>query len=265
MMDSFIKRCRAFTRVEPCLRCGIALLVSAMLFAGCGREDGGRKSEHQPVPLFSEKKGILLPAEMKRLLGVETAQVTEKAVRWHFEKPAQVYRAANGSEPAAAVVLLNENETAALRTGGSIILNAGGDSAIEIHAALVRFDATASAALGQVEALIEFPDAERRWQRGDSLTATFAGSRTNLALAAPESAVIRVVGGAFVYVAKGEHFVRAAVKSGATANGWVEITNGLLVGDLVAAKGAGELWMIELSALKGGTPCCPVETKKSEK
>ena len=250
---------------ESLFLCGNALLVAVTLLASCGHEDGDKKVDLQPVPLFSEKNGILLPTEMKQFLGLETAAVMEKAVVWRFEKLAQVYRAANGSEPAAAMVLLHESEMVALRTGGSLTLNAIENPAIKFTGALVRFDTTARAALGQIEALIEFSDAEGRWQSGASLVSTFTGSRTTVALAVPESAVIRGAGGAFVYVANGDRFVRAFVKLGAAADGWVEIIEGLTANDVVVSKGVSELWMIELSALKGGTPCCPPELKKREK
>jgi multidrug efflux pump subunit AcrA (membrane-fusion protein) len=39
---------------------------------------------------------------------------------------------------------------------------------------------------------------------------------------------------------------------GSEADGWVEITDGLLAGDQVVTKPVQTLWLIELRATKGG-------------
>jgi hypothetical protein len=77
----------------------------------------------------------------------------------------------------------------------------------------------------------------------------------------PEPAVIRGATGAFVYVANGEHFTRTPVKMGRVADGQAEILDGLYAGDVVVWKAAEPLWMVELYALRGGVPCCPVPKK----
>jgi hypothetical protein len=41
----------------------------------------------------------------------------------------------------------------------------------------------------------------------------------------------------------------------------VAIEDGLYAGDSVAVRGVDGLWLVELSALKGGTPCCSVPKK----
>ena len=83
-------------------------------------------------------------------------------------------------------------------------------------------------------------------------------------LVVPESALIQGVQEDFVYVENGEHFVRTPVVVGTRRDGWLEITEGLLPGDKVVAKAAHDLWMIELLALRGGSPCCPVPKKASK-
>ena len=87
------------------------------------------------------------------------------------------------------------------------------------------------------------------------------GSSPPASIAIPESAVIQGVQGDFVYVENGEHLVRTPVVPGAKHDGWIEITDGLLPGDKVVTKAAHDLWMIELLALRGGSPCCPVPRK----
>ncbi len=242
-----------------------AWLALVAVAAGCGAEKAEHVETEPPAfNLFDKNKGVSLPPEMKGNLGVQTVEVLEKRSSWHVKKPAQVYHAAEAAKPAKALALLTEAEVAMVRAGQAITLRSTTSPGGVIAATVVRVDA-AAAALGHVEALIEFPDAERRWQPGSFLAASFTHSSTNSALTVPESAVIRGAEGAFVYTASGEHFVRTPVKVGVVTDGSVEISDGLYAGDVVVAKAADSLWMIELCALKGGTPCCPVPMKKQDK
>jgi multidrug efflux pump subunit AcrA (membrane-fusion protein) len=50
----------------------------------------------------------------------------------------------------------------------------------------------------------------------------------------------------------GEAYQRTAVKTGAEADGLVEITDGLLEGDSVVTKPVESLYLVELRAVKGG-------------
>ena len=119
--------------------------------------------------------------------------------------------------------------------------------------------------LGQVEALVEFSDTERRFPAGTFLTASFLTREAKPVFVVPETALLACANGSFVYAVNGKHLTRTAVKAGAVSDGFVEIEVGLYAGDSVAAKGVDNLWFIELSALKGGTPCCPVPKKDAGK
>lgn len=78
----------------------------------------------------------------------------------------------------------------------------------------------------------------------------------------PKAAVIYGVQEDFVYVENGEHIVRTPVASGQSRGDQIEITEGLLGGDRVVTAGAHDLWMIELLAIRGGSPCCPAPKKE---
>ena len=67
--------------------------------------------------------------------------------------------------------------------------------------------------------------------------------------------------GDYVYVVNGKHLTRTKVKTGGAFEGFVEIVDGLYAGDSVAAKAVNSLWFVELSALKGGKPCCVAPKK----
>lgn len=242
------------------------MFLAVAFLAGCGAERDEQPEESaQGAPLFEKNKGVLLPAEMKQELGIETVDVAERPSTWRLEKAVQIFRASDETRPAAAVARLNDAEAQRLRPGQSVTLRASDGTSNMVAGTIARLESPANSALGQVEAVIEIPQAAPGWRPGSFLTATFSAAYTNVAQSVPESAVIHGVGGAFVFVANGEHYVRTPVKLGATADGWLEITDGLYAGDIVVARGADALWLIELCALKGGTPCCPVPAKKQEK
>jgi hypothetical protein len=45
----------------------------------------------------------------------------------------------------------------------------------------------------------------------------------------------------------------------------VEIKDGLLEGDQVVTRGAMDLWLVELRAVKGGQGCCPAPPVRGKK
>jgi len=257
-----------------------ALLIA--ILTGCGGERAEREpdAEHEAgeVQLFEKNKGVRLPSELRRELGLVTVEVAEKSVTPRMEKIARVYRAATGETPAAAVAWLNEAEAQEARGGQNVALLSTGrplhylqssrreeaHSAAPATGTLVRLVKSSGVAPGQVEALIEFNDAEGQFPVGSSLPVDFSAERARPALVVPESAVIRGAAGAFVYAVNGEHFIRTPVKLGVVTDGGVEITDGLYAGDVIVAKAVDSLWLVELCALKGGTPCCPVPPKKHD-
>ena len=135
----------------------------------------------------------------------------------------------------------------------------------EINGKLVRLETLTQTVLSQVEALLEFPDPQSRSAAGTFLTATFTNDTGKPVLVVPESALLNAADGCYVYTVNGTHLTRTRIKTGASSQGFLEILEGLYPGDSVAAKGVENLWLIELSAIKGGTPCCPVPRKKAQK
>jgi len=83
-------------------------------------------------------------------------------------------------------------------------------------------------------------------------------------LVVPREAVIRGTSGNLVYAVNGDAYTLTWVEIGAEANGMVEITDGLFAGDSVVTRGAMDLWLVELRAVKGGQGCCPAPPKKGK-
>lgn len=240
----------------------LIVILLAVLSAGCNSKPGNSAAPAmETVNLFQEGKGVLLPEGMRRQFGLETAEVAEKPMRSQLQKLAQVYRTASGSAKSEAMVLLTIAEAKELKPGQPVLLKAA-DSTDEISGKFARVDESTRVALDRVEGLLEFADGQRRSPVGAFLTATFA-AKTKNALVIPVTALLSAADGTYVYVVNGKHFTRTKIKTGTVFDGYIEIEEGLYPGDEVVAKGVDNLWLIELSALKGGTPCCAVPKKQA--
>lgn len=244
------------------------LVALAMTLTGCGQKDATHAEAEadgdndQPVlQLFEKGKGIRLPDAMAKAFGVESMEVTERTFTQRVEVAATIYRPGSAAGPARATALLNAAEAAALTVGQPVTLQLANDIRSNVLSGRLAKLESQAAAFGQVEALIEFSDPEGQHRAGASLMASFAGPERKAEHAVPASAVVQGADTPFVYSVNGAHFVRTPIKVGTRSEGWVEVTEGLYTGDVVVARGGDEMWMIELCALKGGTPCCPVGKK----
>jgi multidrug efflux pump subunit AcrA (membrane-fusion protein) len=238
------------------------VLISVVALTGChskspvsGEEGGGT------VNLFKQGKGVLLSEETRKLFGIEVAEVAERLMERRVEKSAQVYRAGVGGKPSSALLLLASEELSGVKEGQVMHIKSAKGEKVELPARLVRIDKGTAVTTGQVEGVLEFTDPELKFHVGDFVTASFVVGEAKPALVIPESALLVTAEGSFVYVVNGTHLTRTKIKTGASSEGAVEVEDGLYAGDSVAAKGVQSLWIVELSALKGGTPCCPAPKK----
>ena len=239
-------------------------VAAAAVLVGCGKQHHAsvEPAEGEAVPLFQGNKGIWLPDETRKLLGVEVAEVAEQPMQQELRKLARVYREGRDGATAGAIAMLTTAEAKDLKPGHAIRLRAAG-SQEEIQGTLARVDEQTQSALAQSEALVEFDDAQPRVAAGTFLTATFLIGEPKSVLVVPRTALLAAAEGMFVYALNGKHFTRTKVKIGATTDGLVEVEDGLYPGDRVVAKGVESLWLIELSALKGGKPCCVVPKRET--
>lgn len=243
---------------------GLALAV----FTGCkddaGHDQAAQDNPAQGASLFEKNKGVVLPPEMRRDLGIETAPLTDRTLHRPVAKAAQVFRAGQAARPATAVLWLEAAEAQTLSPGGTLSVESPGTNSQATTALVVQLNRAVTTVSGQIEAVLEIADPAGRWPVGAFFMASLPTAATNPLPTVPVSAVIDGAQGPFVYTASGEHFVRTPVKVGASDGTHVEVTDGLYSGDVVVSRGAEALWTIELCALKGGTPCCPVPLKKGK-
>jgi multidrug efflux pump subunit AcrA (membrane-fusion protein) len=81
-------------------------------------------------------------------------------------------------------------------------------------------------ALDESEIVIGISNATAALKAGEFVPARINLPRDQAVLAIPQAAVLRTSEGTFVYAVNGDAYFRTAVKVGAEADGWVEITNG---------------------------------------
>jgi hypothetical protein len=226
----------------------VLLLLLAGAHSGAAEERVGAQ--------FKEGVGVTLPALTKTAIGLELADVEERAVSNDMWITAQVYREAR--EPSQ-----NEDEPGGFAYASAWIEGAladalppGTEVAVEGHpeavGSVLRADRTVAAQGGRVELLLQLHDREHRWRIGEFIRVSLRGLVREAATVIPASAVLDTAYGAFAYVVNGDAYLRTAIQTGARHEDVVEITDGLFIGDAVVVRPVETLYHIELRATKGG-------------
>jgi hypothetical protein len=248
------------------LRLSIVVCVTGFLLAGCGKrvdkekakDDGHRHEKAAPSGAsFKRGQGVILTEETRRSLRVEMAEVGERKLPMELHFSAQVF--AENHKPTAAVTehaectckasgLMAQAQAASLRMGSPVALTSRsgqrfGGVVLGMNKAL---------ALGDAEVIVSITNAGAQLSPGEFLSVIVSVSRNQSVTVIPTSALLRCAEGSFVYALNGQAYFRTAVKTGAEAEGFVEITDGLFSGDVVVIQPVEKLWLIELRATRGG-------------
>jgi len=228
---------------------------------GEGHGEEGHEHEEASGAEFKEGAGIQLGDEAREAIGLQTAEVSRQKLALEFTATARVFHEAHTHADefpghkqgqAYANAMIPSEKAALLQIGQAIELEHPGHlSGTKLRGSLRSLDRETARAIGQVEAVIEIPDADERLQFGAFLTARFAGTE-RLATVIPRSALVDAATGTFVYAQNGGRWLRTPVKAGGANENFVEILDGLFEGDLVVSKGASDLWLTELRFTKGG-------------
>lgn len=239
-----------------------------LLGTGCGRATAEKKNSASPtegLPSFKEGKGLSLPDETRKAIGLEIAEVSERELVPVITAELQVYRSDSRvtsvassapSKTALASGVVSAEAAKLLRVGAqAVVVRRGGGQEQSLDGKLIALDTQMASATGQVEALVEIPDPEGSYPVGAFFSASFVGGKEDTVTIIPRGALLTAAQGTFVYVVNGEHLFRTAVTAGAEADGFVEIKEGLYTGDKVAVKPVQALWLAELRFVKGGAAC----------
>lgn len=268
----------------------LAISLAGGLLVGCGKQHDHAKDEphdhdHEDaaghshnadgshsdsVESFSgathkEGRGITLLEETRKLLGLATTEVREERLSREIRFAARVFGEGNVAGGQSSVALLahgnvSTNDAVFLREGLAVTFTtaSGGVATGEVKR-VVRLLAN-----DDPEVIVALPAAAPALKNGDSGDVKVIVPGEKEVLVVPREAVIRCSTGDLVYAVNGDAYMLTWVELGAQSDGLVEITDGLLVGDSVVTRGAMDLWLVELRAMKGGQGCCPAPPKKGK-
>jgi hypothetical protein len=206
---------------------------------------------------FKAGRGVLVTGETRTILGVEVAEVTERPWVNQIRFAVQVF----GEKHHHA---LNQEDHTGCALHASGFLPARTVSAVQAGQLVRLFNSTNSAvtgvviavhkalALGEAEIVIGVSNATAALKPGEFVPACITVPRDQPVTAIRQTALLRTAAGSFVYAVNGDAYRRTAVKVGAEADGWVEISDGVRPGDQVVTQSVQTLWLIELRATKGG-------------
>lgn len=253
---------------SQCLRTSAAAGILVLALVGCGHKKGdghehgkddghGHGDESPSGASFKPGKGVIVTEETRRLLGVEVADVTERKLPRQILFTVQVFgerhhHLVDPQDHTGCDVhgsgFLSPNTAATVKVGQPVQLLKDTNSPLGGVVLAVQ----KALALGESEVVIGVSNATTVLKAGEFIPARINLPRDEAVAAIPQPALLRTSEGTFVYAVNGDAYFRTAVKVGAEADGWAEITDGLLAGDQVVTRPAQTLWLIELRAVKGG-------------
>ena len=229
-----------------------------------GHEETGEHGDHHDHgeeaagARYAEGKGITLLDETKKAIGLELTEAEEREIAPILPLEAQVYRAANepsrpggeqsGSAYATAFVSPVLADT--LKGGEPAAMMAGEKS---YEARIWRVDLVTKDVVNNAEVILQIPDPASALKIGKFLSGSVTQSGAQqTALTVPRSAVLETAIGKFAFVENGDYLLRTPVSTGAESTDYIEVTDGLYAGDIVASNPVETLYLIELRATKGG-------------
>lgn len=239
---------------------GALVAVSALVLAGCQPKSvnsGAAEQGETLGPQFSAKKGLLVPEETRRSLGVKVVEVMEQKVPTTIDVQLRVYQAGHDASLASGTV--TPEQAKLLKAGQSLQVRGGGEKGLSGR--VTALSDQLQKATGMIEVLAEISNASTGPAVGTFLRASIALAANGSVVAIPRAALLECGDGYSVYTVSGEHFVRTPVKVGASSADLVEIKDGLYAGDQVVEQPVMSLWLTELAAVKGGQACCVVPAK----
>jgi hypothetical protein len=223
-----------------------------------GKDDGHGHGEEAPAGAsFKAGKGVIFTEETRKIIGVEVADVTERKLPKQLRFSVQVFgekhhHTFNQQDHSGCDVhgsgMVRSDAAAAVKAGQPVQLLKGTNTALAGVVVAVQ----KALALGESEIVVGVSNAASALVPGEFVSAVISLPREEAVTVIPRSAVLRTSEGTFVYAVNGDAYLRTAVKTGTDAEGWMEITDGLLAGDQVVTKPVQSLWLIELRATKGG-------------
>lgn len=223
----------------------VPAFLAAGLLAGCGdrasKPEAREESNETEVSgvTFKEGRGLRFLPETAAAIGLRTAPVVERAVPRSLSVTARTIAAGPPALLAVSVSVPDADwlEKTPLR---------------EIR--VTHVNRAGSAETGMVDLTLS-SDRPRPSDSAGDVPLTLTAASALPVVAAPKGAVLHSADGDFAYVVSGDHLLRTPVKTGAEDDAFIEITDGLYPGDIIATTPVEQLRLIELRIVKGGAGC----------
>lgn len=207
-------------------------------------------------------RGLTFHPRLRANLNLQTAEVAEQAVAPVVQLDLLVTASAGSGlrritldsmpQPTLASGWLFAAEAARLTPGQEVELRATGSGGAPARGRIVRMEKAAYAVLGDFEVVVETSGS---FESGTKLSGLCRLSAREAVPSVPRSALLQTAEGDFVYAVNDGFYLRTAVKVGAANEQFVELTEGVYVGDEIVVAPVQSLWMAELQLLRGGKSC----------
>ncbi|MFN7140114.1 MAG: HlyD family efflux transporter periplasmic adaptor subunit, partial [Limisphaerales bacterium] len=179
-------------------------VATALVFAGCGHKEdddshaheAGEAHETESGVTFSAKKGLHVPLETAKIIGLEVADVEERTIAATFEFSAQVYRAASETQfaslqPSSAPTAMasgnvSANDAAKLSEGQTVSVQRR-ENGVQLSGRVVALKREFQKANGQVEVLLAISDEQKPLAIGEFVSVTVPVGREESVTAVPRS------------------------------------------------------------------------------
>lgn len=235
-------------------------LLAAWALVGCQPKSTSSAVVEETLtlgPQFSAKKGLLVPEDTRRSLGVKMIEVVEQKLAATVDVQLRVYEVSKNTGLASGTV--TPEQAKELKAGEPLLIRMGDGRSIT--GTITFLNDQLQKATGMIEVLAEIPNVSSRFGVGDFLQASGTLESGASVVTIPRAALLQCSDGYSVYTVSGEHLVRTPVKIGAVNAELVEIKDGLYAGDQVVLQPVMSLWLTELAAVKGGQSCCVAPSK----
>jgi hypothetical protein len=246
-------------------------LITLGLLTACGPKDGETKTAPASPPSgaqpdakkedasFDPDKGLYLPQATRQSMGITTAPAQGKTFQAERTMKFQVFRetdeqpipgmAYRSGYAYATVILAGKDVDLKMGQVGEVLEKP--DSPTAPMAKFFQLNVLPGS--DQTELLVEITDPQHQFILGEFCTVQWQTTAVNAPAAVPDSALLKTTEGNFVYLQKEDRFVRTEVKLGATGEGFTEITEGVVAGDIVVTNPVQTLWLTELKLKSGGS------------
>ena len=242
----------------------------AVALVGCGRKadtteapDGHEEHASENAVTFSAKRGVHVPAQAAAFMGLKITEVEERTVKSEFRFAGQIFRAAVQArlasiQPVATTTAfasgdVSPDEAHLLQRGQSVTAQL--DRGASLPGRVTEVHAHTDKAVEHFDVTVAIDDRDGQLAAGTFVNIDVPIASGKPVVSVPRSALLQTAEGKFVYTVSGEHFVRAAVKTGVVNEQFAEITDGLYAGDKVVTTPVMTLWMAELQSIRGGKAC----------